>query len=151
MVASMCAQQASSMGCTLGRMGGLHLIYPILIACMASASETKGLSGNKRRSPEGQTIEKIKEHVMHLELENRFLEARVKTLEADSRNNRLKIDDLQRELRERTEALEKEQIRIADYRRENKELIAFSEEVMVKWRKPIDEKRAMRASMQNNQ
>ncbi|KAL3680475.1 hypothetical protein R1sor_023431 [Riccia sorocarpa] len=67
-------------------------------AGMASASGNKGLSGRKQTTPED-----LLEHATHLELENRFLEARVKTLEVDGRKNR--IDDLRRELRECKETL----------------------------------------------
>ncbi|KAL3684976.1 hypothetical protein R1sor_002998 [Riccia sorocarpa] len=97
------------------------------IASMASAAGNKGLSGRKRSSPED-----LLEHATHLELENRFLEARVKTLEEDGLKNQLKIDDLRRELRETTEALEKERVDVATYRQENKELLASHWEVMLK-------------------
>ncbi|KAL3677479.1 hypothetical protein R1sor_027427 [Riccia sorocarpa] len=113
---------------------------------ISSALGTKGLSAKKRSSPED-----LLELKTHFVLENRFLEVRVKILEEDGRKNRVKIDDLRRELRERTEALEKELINVANYRQENKELIASHAEVMLKWRKAIDDKRALRALMQNTQ
>ncbi|KAL3702435.1 hypothetical protein R1sor_020457 [Riccia sorocarpa] len=110
---------------------------------MASAAGNKGLSGRKRTTPED-----LLEHATHLELENWFLEARVKTLEEDGRKNRLKIDDLRRELRECKEKLEKERNQVATYRQDNRELIASHEQMMLRWRKAIDEKRALRASLQ---
>ncbi|KAL3687522.1 hypothetical protein R1sor_013831 [Riccia sorocarpa] len=113
---------------------------------MASALGNKGLSGKKRSTPKD-----LLEHATHMELENRFLEVRVKTLEEDGRKNRLKINDLRMELRECKEALEKERISVANYQKYNKELIASHAEMMLKWRKAIDEKRALRASLQNNQ
>ncbi|KAL3676969.1 hypothetical protein R1sor_026917 [Riccia sorocarpa] len=121
--------------------------YPIHIqlACrasvptgMASAAGNKGLSGRKRTTPED-----LLEHATHMELENRFLEARVKTLEEEGRKSRLKVDDLRRELRECKEALEKERISVANFQKDNKELIVSHAEVMLKWRKAIDEKRAL--------
>ncbi|KAL3692506.1 hypothetical protein R1sor_006157 [Riccia sorocarpa] len=113
---------------------------------MTSAEGNNGLSGRKRSSHED-----LLEHATQMELENRFLEVRVKTLEEDGRKNRLKIDDLRRELRETTEELEKERVNVTTYRQENKELLTSHSEVMLKWRKALDEKRALRASMQNNQ
>ncbi|KAL3677306.1 hypothetical protein R1sor_027254 [Riccia sorocarpa] len=117
-----------------------------IIAGMASAAGNKGLSGRKRTTPED-----LLEHATHMELENQFLEARVKTLEEEGRKNRLKVDDLRRELRECKDALEKERISVANFQKDNKELIASHAEVMLKWRKAIDEKRALRASLQTNQ
>ncbi|KAL3681599.1 hypothetical protein R1sor_024555 [Riccia sorocarpa] len=121
----------------------VDFVVRVLQAVMASASANKGLSGKKQQSPED-----LLEHATHLELENRFLEARVKTLEEDGRKHRLKIDDLRRELRERTEALEKERLDFAICRKDNQELIASHPEVimMLKWRKAIEEKRALRAT-----
>ncbi|KAL3688981.1 hypothetical protein R1sor_015290 [Riccia sorocarpa] len=70
---------------------------------MASESGNKGLSGKKRNTPED-----LLEHATHFELENRWLEARLKTSEEEGRKNRLKIDDLRREQHECKEELEKE-------------------------------------------
>ncbi|KAL3675364.1 hypothetical protein R1sor_025312 [Riccia sorocarpa] len=93
---------------------------------MASASGNKGLSGKKRNTPED-----LLEHATHLELENRWLEARLKTNEEEGQKNRLKIDDLRRELRECKEALEKERDQVATYRQDNKELIASHEQFSI--------------------
>ncbi|KAL3686540.1 hypothetical protein R1sor_009114 [Riccia sorocarpa] len=117
-----------------------------LDACMASASGNKGLSGKKRNTPED-----LLEHATHLELENRWLEARLKTSEEEGRKNRLKISDLRRELRECKEALEKERDQVATYRQDNRELIVPHEQVRLRWRQAIDEKRALRASLQSKE
>ncbi|KAL3686618.1 hypothetical protein R1sor_009192 [Riccia sorocarpa] len=75
--------------------------------------EENNLSGNERCSPDGDLAGRIKERLTHLELDNKYLEARMKLLENDGRNYRLKIDELRAELRERTETLVACSVRIS--------------------------------------
>ncbi|KAL3682121.1 hypothetical protein R1sor_000143 [Riccia sorocarpa] len=86
----------------------LPLIEVAIIKCgglVVKMDEENNLSGNERCSPDGDLAGRIKERLTHLELDNKYLEARVKLLENDGRNYRLKIDELRAELRERTETL----------------------------------------------
>ncbi|KAL3686638.1 hypothetical protein R1sor_009212 [Riccia sorocarpa] len=76
---------------------------------MASESGNKGLSGKKRNTPED-----LLEHTTHLELENRWLEARLKTSEEGW-------------------------------------MIFGGSCVRLRWRQAIDEKRALRASLQSKE
>ncbi|KAL3693490.1 hypothetical protein R1sor_007141 [Riccia sorocarpa] len=78
-------------------------------SAMAEAEGSRNGKGQKRKSLEGdQYMEKVRERMTHLELENKFLEERVKILEAEAREHCLKYDDLKRDLRWSEEALERE-------------------------------------------
>ncbi|KAL3695147.1 hypothetical protein R1sor_008798 [Riccia sorocarpa] len=82
---------------------------------MAEASQTLRRQKRKSVDSDEEYMEKVRERMTHLELENRFLEERVKMLEAESREERLKCDDCKRQLRECQEHLDKEQKSNAEY------------------------------------
>ncbi|KAL3687365.1 hypothetical protein R1sor_013674 [Riccia sorocarpa] len=73
---------------------------------MASSSSRASQSARKRKAEDEKRYrEAAEERLLHLTLENRFLEERTRLLESEARDYRLKIEDLMREVRERTEEL----------------------------------------------
>ncbi|KAL3701886.1 hypothetical protein R1sor_019908 [Riccia sorocarpa] len=73
---------------------------------MASSSSRASQFGRKRKAEEEErNREMADERLLHLTLENGFLEEKTKLLEKEARDYRLKIGDLMREVRERTEEL----------------------------------------------
>ncbi|KAL3677026.1 hypothetical protein R1sor_026974 [Riccia sorocarpa] len=73
---------------------------------MASSSSRGSPSGRKREAEaEERHREAVEERLLHLTLGKRFLEERTRLLESDARDYRLKIEELMRDGRERTEEL----------------------------------------------
>ncbi|KAL3694206.1 hypothetical protein R1sor_007857 [Riccia sorocarpa] len=73
---------------------------------MASLSSRGSPSGRKRKAEaEERHREAVEERLPHLTLEKRYLEERTRLLESEARDYRLKIEELMRDVRERTEEL----------------------------------------------
>ncbi|KAL3700665.1 hypothetical protein R1sor_018687 [Riccia sorocarpa] len=71
---------------------------------MASSSSKGSPSGRKRKAEaEERHMEAMEERLLHLTLEKQFLEERTRLLESEARDYRLKIKELMRDVRERTE------------------------------------------------
>ncbi|KAL3686298.1 hypothetical protein R1sor_008872 [Riccia sorocarpa] len=104
------------------------------------------MSGSKRNSPEGESArDKICERIIHLELENRFLEERLKVVEEEARAGRLRIDELRCELRECSEERDADRKRVAQQSADLQEMFRLYEHAPKKWRSLLDEKKAARA------
>ncbi|KAL3677319.1 hypothetical protein R1sor_027267 [Riccia sorocarpa] len=104
------------------------------------------MSGSKRNSPEGEIArDKIGERIIHLELENRFLEERLKVVEEEARAGRLRIDELRCEIRECSEERDADRKRVAQQSADLHEMFRLYEHVAKKWRSLLDEKKAARA------
>ncbi|KAL3699240.1 hypothetical protein R1sor_017262 [Riccia sorocarpa] len=102
---------------------------------------------SKRNSPDGDTVaDKVRERIIHLELENRFLEERVKVVEEEARCGRLRIDELRCELRECSEERDAERKRAAQQSADLQEMFQLYEHAVKKWRTLLDEKKAARAA-----
>ncbi|KAL3679566.1 hypothetical protein R1sor_022522 [Riccia sorocarpa] len=105
------------------------------------------MSGSKRNSPEGESARnKIRERIIHLELENCFLEERLKVVEEEARSGRLRIDELRCELWECTEERDGDKKRAAQQSADLQEMFRLYEHAAKKWRSLLDEKKAARAA-----
>ncbi|KAL3685983.1 hypothetical protein R1sor_004005 [Riccia sorocarpa] len=116
------------------------------------ASSSQSLSGRKRTSPDSERrAEQIRERIIHLELENKFLEERVKRLEQEARAGRLRIDELRIELRERTEERDKEHKSSVEKSHDIQELLRMNDSLLAQVRKLLDKKKAARAAKLESQ
>ncbi|KAL3682620.1 hypothetical protein R1sor_000642 [Riccia sorocarpa] len=108
--------------------------------------EFESLRKQKRKSvdSEEECMENVRERMTHLELENRFLEERVKMLEAELREERLKCDDCKRQLRACQEHLDKERQSNAEYRASSRMWHDLADSLGAKNRALLDEKKAWR-------
>ncbi|KAL3680347.1 hypothetical protein R1sor_023303 [Riccia sorocarpa] len=110
---------------------------------MASRTGKGTMSGLKRNSSEGESAcDKIRERIIHLELENRFLEERLKVIEEEARVGRLCIDELHCELRECSEERDADRKRVAQQSVDLHEMFRLYEHAAKKWRSLLDEKKA---------
>ncbi|KAL3695166.1 hypothetical protein R1sor_008817 [Riccia sorocarpa] len=121
---------------------GLSLLH----GYMASWTGKGTMSGSKRNSPEGESArDKIRERIIHLELENRFLEERLKVVEEEASAGRLRIDELRCDLRECSEERDADRKRVAQQSADLQEMFRLYEHAAKKWRSLLDEKKAARA------
>ncbi|KAL3677082.1 hypothetical protein R1sor_027030 [Riccia sorocarpa] len=108
-------------------------------------------SGTKRSSPNGDRLpEAVKERLLHMELENGFLEEQVRLLEEECRKYRLRIDELRAELRERTDELLQYKNRVAEYNADIREQLEANDAAWAKIRSLIDENKAFRRQIDEN-
>ncbi|KAL3682180.1 hypothetical protein R1sor_000202 [Riccia sorocarpa] len=90
------------------------------------------------------------ERLLHMELENGFLEERVKLLEEEGRKYRLRIDELRAELRETTDELLQYKNRVAEYSTDIREQLEANDAARAKIRSLIEENKALRRQINEN-
>ncbi|KAL3686414.1 hypothetical protein R1sor_008988 [Riccia sorocarpa] len=117
---------------------------------MGMASRSK-VAGTKRNSLDGDRLpEIVKERLLHMELENGFLEERTKLLEEEGRKYRLRIDELRAELRETTNALLQYKNRVAEYSSDLREQLEANDAAREKISSLIEENKALRRQIDQN-
>ncbi|KAL3686649.1 hypothetical protein R1sor_009223 [Riccia sorocarpa] len=120
-------------------------------ACHGGMASRSKVAGTKRNSPDGDRLpEIVKERLLHMELENGFLEERTKLLEEEGRKYRLRIDELRAELRETTDALLPYKNRVAEYSSDLREQLEANDAAREKISSLIEENKALRRQIDQN-
>ncbi|KAL3701416.1 hypothetical protein R1sor_019438 [Riccia sorocarpa] len=121
-------------------------------SCMSRGMAFRSkVAGTKRNSPDGDRLpEIVKERLLHMELENGFLEERTKLLEEEGRKYRLRIDELRAELRETTDALLQYKNRVAEYSSNPREQLEANDAAREKISSLIEENKALRRQIDQN-
>ncbi|KAL3675456.1 hypothetical protein R1sor_025404 [Riccia sorocarpa] len=106
-----------------------------------ASSRSRHASTKRNSSDSDGLLEPVKERLLHMELENCFLEERVKVLEEGGRKYQLRIDELRAELRETTKQQDVYKNQVIEYSEDFRKQLEVTEG-LAKIRSLIDEKRS---------